>query len=164
MKRLALMFLAIFPLIAGCSPYVNIPEQPGDFATTDASGRNVRAVCAVALKRVLLNQPPQGQYAIALPRGASSIAYDWVLQRLPEGGTRHTPGAVDRPVYSVAAIYIRGNRAQVDVVFPAASGKPRLMTVWQKSVIDGWLAVRHRVWELSVEEALAGSRPTDADE
>ncbi len=163
MRLARIGLIAIAPTLAACSPYVNIPEQPGDLATTSVNDRNVLAVSVVALNRVLAEQPPDGPYAITLPRGASDESYHWVIERLPGDPTRHASGAMDRPIYSVAAIYVRPGRSQADVVYPTPAGEPQLMSVYQRLRIDGWYATRDRLWEIPVAQALAASRPTDAE-
>jgi hypothetical protein len=161
--RVALVLIAGM-VLAGCSPYVNIPEQPGDLATTSANDPNVRAVAAVALRRVVREQPaPTPDYAIALPPGAKPDTYQWVMRHLPGRAAAHPdPGPAELPIYTVAAVYIRGGQAQVDVIFPTATGERRLMSVWQATrLADGWYATRHRVWEVPVDQALGRSRPAD---
>jgi hypothetical protein len=155
--------LVLSAAVSGCAAYVNIPEQPGDIAGDSANGRNVRAVSVAALRHVLNYQPPNGNYAVALPAGASDTTYQWVLDRMPPTALRHdSPAAAGLAVYEVAAIYIRGTDAQVDVVFPTRSGEKRLMTVWQDVAVDGWFVTRDRLWEIPAEEALQSSRPADA--
>jgi len=161
MRGLGLAMIGM--ILAACSPYVNIPEQPGDFASASINDQNALAVSTVALRRVIKVNPPDGSYSITLPRGASSASYRWVIDQLPGEVTRHEGGAIDRPVYSVAAVYIRGGKAHADVVYPTAAGEPRLMSVYQRLLIDGWFATRDRLWEVPVVEALAQSRPADAD-
>lgn len=151
--------LALILLIAGCSPYINIPAQPGDAATHSPNDNTAVAVMEAALAHVLHQRSEPGGYVIALPARASRATYADVLHQLPEGGGRHDKGAVGVPVYSIAAVYVRGPDAQVDIIRPTPAGNPQLISVFLELGVDGWHVVRDRPWSVPVAEAVNLSYP-----
>ena len=69
------------------------------------------------------------------------------------------------PTLDVRQIFIRGWKAQVDVVRPVSPGQPnglqQLTTVYLKyDPVANWYIDGIRVWRLSVDQALLQSRPT----
>ena len=156
------MRLLIVPallLLVGCSPYINIPQQPGDVATHSPNDGTVIGVMSASLAKVLDQRPKPTDYVIVLPQRASKATYQEVLKDLPAGGARHAEGAGGLPIYSVAAVYVRGPRAQVEVIRPTPGGEPQLVSVYLELGIDGWYARRLRPWSISIQEAMRQSYP-----
>jgi len=153
MKRM-LTGIVLLAALTACSPYINIPAQPGDVATHGPNNGTVIRVMAAGLNAVLARREAPGPYAVALPAGTEAETYQAVLSRLPDGGVALEEDRAGRAVYSVAAVYVRGTSAQVDIVRRSTAGEPQLVSAYMKLGIDGWYVHRVRPWSIAPGEAL----------
>jgi len=162
-KLKQLVVIGMFSLtVCACSPYVNIPSQPGDtFASNNPNNENVQDVVVAAIQSVIKQRPIQGSYQVVLPRGTDPVTYAKLLPRLGEHAMWSSSGVTgDSPVIEIRHVRIRGTEAAVDVLRPASqdinAGKPtELVTVnMTRYIPGGWAAKRIRIWRGDVDEAL----------
>lgn len=149
--------------LAGCSPYVNIPGEPGSVATASTNDLGVREAIAESLKLVIRQDPPAADWAIVLPEGTSDRNYAYVIEEVG-GGKRLADAAGDAPVYDVVSIRIRGLDGYVDLVPPVelTRGVARVQTVYLKHKLDQWHAQWSRLWHIPVADAMAIANPDAA--
>ncbi len=147
-------------LAGGCATYVNIPEQPGFWASSNPDRATVRKVEVAALAELLEARDEPTPYRVHLPEGASYQTYQWVLQRLPGQAMANDANApATGPLYDVVGVFVRAREAQVDVVRPAATGGMQLVSVYLRYYLDGWHPYRVRPWQIPVSEAVRISAP-----
>jgi hypothetical protein len=159
MQRTAtyLLILAAGLTMTGCTTWVNIPPQGNELAVHSANDLVVREVMVASLAGALQTYPPQGQYVIVLPEGASLETYNDVLTHLPEGAGRVADEQGLLPVYEVGRVAVRGFEADVDVVWSSARGPDEAVTVYLKRDWDGWYVTRKRVWRVPPPEIVPHS-------
>ncbi len=158
----ALCILTILAAVTGCSPYVNVPGQPGSVATKSANDMGVRDAVADAMRMQLRLAPPARDWAITLPKGSSDETYQWVLERIGRGA-RYT-GQTDVDVYDVVSIQIRGLNGQVDLVLPLnqTGDIARVRSIYLERKLNGWDATYGKTWQISVPEAMELANPSAA--
>ncbi len=158
--------------VTACSPYVNVPAQPGDaLATNNPNNVNVRDAVVEAVLAVLLQRPEPGAYQLVMPRGTEPLTYAAILPRLGDQAMWSSAGVTpDVPVIEIRQVRIRGTSAAVDLVRPVTPGlndpeQRELVTVYLNRYLPGgWRAGRIRVWRGDVDEALRLSPAPTADE
>lgn len=165
MKTLKLLsVLVLGSALWGCSPYVNIPGEPGSVATETTNDLGVREAIAESLKLVIRQDPPPtADWALVLPEGTTDRNYDYMFDRVG-AGKRLADAADDAPVYEVLSIQVRGLDGQVDLVPPVelTHGTARVQTVYLKHRLDQWYAQRARLWNIPVPDAMVLANPDAA--
>ncbi len=164
MKTIKLLsVLVLGSAMWGCSPYVNIPGEPGSVATESTNDLGVREAIAESLKLIMLREAPPADWALVLPEGTTQRNYAYVLDNVG-AGSRLADAADDAPVYEVISIQIRGLDGQVDIVPPVemTHGTARVQTVYLRHRLDQWHAQRTRLWNIPVPEAMAIVNPDAA--
>lgn len=163
--KILLLALAALTLgLTGCE-YVNVPQQSGDIANNDPNRPIVQRITVEALKAVAADRPIEGVFAIKLSQGTSDATYQSITAQVGDRALVANPERAAVPTLDVRQVFIRGWKAQVDVVRPVSTGQPtglqQLNTVYLKyDPVANWYVDGIRVWRLSVEDALLQSRPT----
>ena len=145
--------------LGGCATYVNIPAQPGLPAVNNANDGTVQRISLAALQHVVLDSDVDEPYRVQLVDGSSDHTYNYVVARLPRGA-RPAPFVTDGPLFTVAAIRVRGVEGQVDITRPVPGGGRQLVTVYCKYYFDGWHARKIRPWQVPVGQAPTEVQPT----
>lgn len=158
--------LATAAVLGGCAGYTNIPPQPGDIALSTPNEDVARRVMAHGLAEALSVRTVDetAGAAVRLPAGSKPATYEYVMERLPVETVAYAEGAVSEspvfPLLSVAGVYIRGTEAQVDIAHYETPEWSQLISVYLELTLSGWVAERHRVWQMPVEEALLLANPS----
>lgn len=156
----------------GCArEYANYPPIEGDtFAVKDLNSRQMQDAMAAALRWTVLRYPPAGgsqggeMLAINLPPGIGETGYAYVAERVGEGAVPLTEDNAQRlPVYHVTRVWLRGERARVDVVRPLyeMGSKPGGGTVYRGVQLrlgggwEPWRVTSSSEYEVGVLEAPA---------
>lgn len=160
MRRISLLVLTV--LAVGCTPYVNIPSQPGDIAFHSPNKQTVRVIEVVAGKAALTDRPIEGTFQIVLPEGTSILTYEAVVPKISEIATYTKDGSLGNdPVLAIKQIRIRGGNAEVDIIRPVAQDRSEFITVYLTyDPMAKWAVDRIRVWRTfdpSREDPIAGS-------
>lgn len=139
--------------LAGCVGYSNYPNIPS--ARAAANNPNVPAnvdVTVAALRYVLNNDGALDErgggdgVAINLPPGTRRSNYQRIAALIGPKSLvfPYAPG-LDKPVYHIARLWVRGSHATVDVVRPKAMGGGAV-TLWLEGGLTPWRVVRTRSW------------------
>ena len=174
----SLAFVTAFS--GGCArEYANYPPIEGDtFAVKDLNSRQMQDAMAAALRWTVLRYPPAGgsqggeMLAINLPPGIGEAGYAHVAERVGEGAVPLTEDNAKRlPIYHVTRVWLRGERARIDVVRPLyeMGSKPGGGTVYRGVQLrlgggwEPWRATSSSEYEVGVLDAPAlnpiGSTP-----
>ncbi len=156
------LLLGLVLAVAGCNPYVNIPPDDGDVASHKVNRSRVREAMLVSIRAVVREHPPDGPYAIALPKGADDRTYAFVAGHLP-GDARRADGNEDLPTYRVVAVRLRGLKGRVSIR-RSNTPAPSLTTVSVRNDIESWYAADQRTWRKPLPgegEPAAGSEGQD---
>ncbi len=177
--RMRLMILAVLAgcmlASAGCIKYVNIPPMEGDVAETNANDDHVLQVQEEAIRAAAETSGFNSPYTFRTVTGTQERHYLAMAPRLPNATVDDLPNGAK---LEVRQVYIRGDRAQVDLVrtpapgtqpqmpttdptlvmppAPPPSDDPRqLVTVYMRwDAIGGWYDTEVKVWRIPVEQAL----------
>lgn len=145
LRSVAAALLAQLIVLAGCTPYVNIPPQKGDLAFHSPNKQTVRDIMIVAARAAIADRPIEGTYQLKLPEGSSSLTYEAVVQALGGAGTYGDRAA--GPMLSVEQVRIRGVSGEVDLVRPVAADRSEFLTAYASwAPNSGWAVDRVRVW------------------
>lgn len=156
--RMYVLLLA-WVVASGCTTYVNIPGQLGDFARHNPNDLAVRAVLAESLTAIAEAYPVEDQFAILLPDTTTAETYHAVTKKTNKQAV--WPGNKDRadlPILEVKQVRIRRQDAWVDIVRTLHSNSEQMeemiVTVELKwHPLQGWLTQRVRPWNLTMENA-----------
>ncbi|NBC10162.1 MAG: hypothetical protein GVY24_00310 [Planctomycetes bacterium] len=150
--------LAGLLLLGGCATYVNIPAQPGLWASSNPNDPTVQKIVIAALSEVLAPRQSGEPYRVRLADGSSDATYNYVIARLPKGA-RPAPFVADGELYSVAGVYVRARAGQVDIARPAAAEGRELVSVYLRYYLDGWHPYRVRPWRIPLGRAIEQAAP-----
>lgn len=113
--------------LGGCL-HANLPgSTENTLAATDPNVFPAPKLMALSLEYVANRYPPAGgagdgstpTFAFNLPEGMRPENYDLVQSMLEGHGVPVTPeNATTLPIYHIATMWIRGSRAQVEMVYP----------------------------------------------
>ena len=140
---------AVALVLSACgSPYVNIPSQTGDVASSNPNTREVREVQIQALATVMEREELAGPVRIELPPGSDGLSYAAVASRLGEDVITPADDDVEAATtLGVEQIRIRGWDAEVDVLKPSTGGVQQIVTVYlRRAPTAGWTVERTRTW------------------
>ena len=178
---LAGLGLATLAAASGCATYANYPAIEQDLAVNDPNVHPIPGLVRRALVRVLGDDRTNGRlperWALNLPRGtghatAQRVLRDTMDQADVTGGELLTPDNEWLPVYSVTRVWVRGDRADVDVVRPVAwqglSDRPSALqkiTLMLRGGRFKWDVIGARAWPIGTPvapELYGWSQPTQA--
>lgn len=159
MKPLCLGAICL-ALLSGCTPYVNIPPNEGDFASHDPNRETVQEVIVAASRAALAESPIDQPFHVVLPPGTLPLTYDQTLPKISPHAIWSAQGVGEgEPFLEVRQVRIRTSNAEVDLVRPFNIADPggyqQVSTVtltWDP--VAKWQPERIRSWRTSVEKAL----------
>lgn len=155
---LMVTLMSIGWMLTGCATYVNIPEQPGMWASSNPDNSTAQKIEIAALTAVLTDRQSDEPYRVLLPEGSSDATYNYVVARLPRGA-RPAPFVAEGDLYAVAGVFVRARKGQVDIVRPDPTGERQLVSVYLRYDLDGWYVERKRPWQIPLGTALDRSSP-----
>jgi hypothetical protein len=162
MKLLCLgaLCLALLSGGGGCTPYVNIPPNEGDFASHDPNRETVQDVIVAASRAALAESPVDQPFHVILPPGTLPLTYDQTLPKISPHAVWASEGAPEgAPFMEIRQVRIRGSNAEVDIIRPFSVADPEgfqhVVTVTLKwDAVAKWQAERLRAWRTSVDRAM----------
>lgn len=171
-----LAFVLVAALIAGpggCVGYNTYPPVPGQRAFTHPNSPAVHQLMSESLRWVVRRYPPDGEpgmlqpeveydeprLVINLPEGILRNVYLRVARNVGQGAVPVTPETEHLPTYHVAQLWVRGDRAKVDVLRPVPGLVMRDgeqvhqgITVHLRGGPRPWRVTTHRVWTIGAME------------
>lgn len=111
-----------FAAASGCVGYANYPAIGGDVAANDPNAPPMTDLILQSLDWIDRRYEPRDPYAVNLPEGMLRKRVFQILERHGNQLTRPlTPETDDLPIYHISRIWVRGNRAEVDIHRPIES-------------------------------------------
>lgn len=144
----ALLAAGALVIAAGCAPMSTYPpvETKAQASLTKATYEPVPTVMAAALRYADEHYANDRDMAINLPPGAGWEAYDKVIDKLGWGRPMTDPA---EPAFHIKEVRTRMMDAQVDMVYPKASGLNQLVTLTlRRSVTENYHVKSTRPWQL----------------
>lgn len=146
--------------MCGCFGYHAWPPEPGVARVGDPNATPMDEVMVQALSWTIERYPPgpDQPVAINLPEGVKPEVYRWIAGRVGPNVAPLSAQTMDRPVFHVARIRVRGTEADIDIVRPVigagqgASGEPvyQGLTLTLRGGLRPWRVVHRREWEVGV--------------
>jgi hypothetical protein len=148
--RMTVLGLVAAALLSGCAAYFNYPSIGNDAAINDPNVAPVPTVMTLALRTVLTDHPPEGSYVVNLPEGMGRKQANRIVSDLGTPTAQlATRGTAELPVWHVSRIWIRGDRAEVDVLRPLA-GAHQGTTVRMTGGPRPWRVTSTKVWPVGM--------------
>ncbi|USO00125.1 MAG: hypothetical protein H6810_05535 [Phycisphaeraceae bacterium] len=158
----ALAVIMGLALLTGCVGYTTYPPADWQLASDSISGPPADELMTVSLRYVIDRYPPAGGGTIVvnLPEGVNDRAYGVIASRVGGDVVPMARGLEGLPTYHVTRIWVRGTKAEVDVLRPVGelgaspTGRPiiQAMTVRLEGGVREWHVVRTRPWVIGEEE------------
>lgn len=149
----ASMALAAGLGLAGCATYANYPEIGKDVAVNDPNVTPLPTLETVALRWVVQKYPVQGEYAVNPARGTEKSKAEAIARGVGADARIVSDETMGLPVYHVPRIWLRGDRAEVDVTRPVGEeGAYQAVTVRLKSEFGRWVVSSAKTWPVGMGE------------
>ncbi len=122
--------LIVLTLLSGCVSWASYPATPGEIAIKDPNAPAVEELMMSGMRWVVTKYPPLdasgnhtggGRIAFNLPVGVKPKVYRRVCEAAGGGAEPLTEANASLPIYHIKELRIRGDEAQINVVFPASS-------------------------------------------
>lgn len=164
---LLVALLLALPLLAigGCMGYTTYPPAEGQLASSDINGPPADEIMIEALRRTIERHPPVGSgvAVINLPEGVHDRAYGVIGYRVDDVTDVPVrvmqPALESHPTYHITRLWVRGDRAEVDVLRPVEELGPsptgevivQAVTVYLRGGFREWHVVRTRPWVIGTD-------------
>ena len=135
---------------AGCATYANYPAIGGDAAVNDPNVVPLPSLATTALRWVVEQHPVEGEYVVNLPQGTEYERAGKMARSVGEGARLVSEATSGLPAYHVSRIWLRGDRAEVDVMRPVTGGAHQMMTVRMKNDLGRWIVTSTRAWPVGM--------------
>ena len=148
----ALVTVAATMSMTGCAMVASWPAIGDDTAINDPNVSPMPKVIAAGVREVIRRYPAQGEFIINLPEGLERPRAERIAREVGPEARVVGYSDVALPVYHVTRVWVRGDRARVDVVRPL--GVPRMwqrITVHLKHTLEGWQPEYTKVWPLGMD-------------
>ncbi len=151
--------------LSGCAGYANYPQiGKDDVAVNNPNVAPTPEAAFVALRWVIRRHPVEGPYTINMPAGTYRRTGERVIQLLGDPNARLlTPQNQNLPCYHVKQVWVRGERATVEVLRPvlrppmdipsAAPSSPLYQSFWVKCEAGWkpWRVIHARAWPMGAD-------------
>lgn len=147
----ALAMVLTAPLTGCVALVASWPAVGDDTAINDPNVSPMPKVIAAGVRESLRRNPPPGNFILNLPEGLEQWRAQRIAAEISPSALIVTSDTPDYPVYHVTRVWVRGDRARVDVVRPLDA--PR---TWQRDTvhlrhgIDGWQPEYVKIWPLGM--------------
>lgn len=149
--------------LSGCVSWASYPASPGETALKDPNTPAVEEIMMAGLRWTVSKYPPVsatgehvggGRLALNLPFGVKPRVYRRVAEAAGGGAEPITSENRELPLYHVKSVRVRGDEAQINIVWPATTlgmgpdGKPVYQEV-KLGLAGGlgpWRVVSFREW------------------
>jgi len=149
--------------LAGCVSWASYPAAPGETAIKDPNNPAMEQIMMAGLQWTVSKNPPvdakgnhvgKGRIALNLPVGIKPKVYRRIAEETGGGAEPITEANKDLPIYHVSSVRIRGDEAQINIIWPAASlgPSPQGGPVYQEvklglaGGLSTWHVVSFREW------------------
>lgn len=157
--------LGVGALLSGCAGYANYPKiGSDDVAVNNPNVAPTPEAAFTALRWVVRRYPVDGPYTVNMPSGTYRRTGERVIDLLNDPNARLlTPTNQDLPCYHIKRVWIRGERATVEVLRPVlrppmnlSSGAPSAglyQSFWVKCEAGWkpWRVVHARAWPIGTD-------------
>lgn len=160
-RKLAACTLTTVCLLGGCVGYTTYPPADRQIASRDINGPPADEIMTEALRWTISRYPPAGGglVAINLPEAVHDRAYSVVAYRVGPDAVAMARGNESMPTYHVTRVWVRGDRAEVDVLRPvdelgpSPRGDPivQALTLTLEGGMRPWRVVRSRPWVIGMD-------------
>lgn len=158
--------------LSGCAGYANYPRiGADDVAVNNPNVAPTPEAAFVALRWVIRRHPVEGPYTVNMPAGTYRRTGERVIQLLGDPDARLlTPENQNLPCYHVKQVWVRGERATVEVLRPVlrppldvpagaagggagGAGTPLYQSFWVKCEAGWkpWRVVHARAWPMGAD-------------
>lgn len=160
--RSLLALAAAIPLaLAACAHYANYPPIGNDLAVNDPNTAPLPELIAAALRDTVRRYPVDGAFVINLPAGLERRRAESIAAELGENARLVVPGTQHLPAYHVTRIWVRGDRATVEVLRPvtelhsdsATPDRHQAISIrLARGAFAPWSVTSHRAWTIGAGE------------
>jgi hypothetical protein len=153
--------LLVAPAMTGCAGYANYPQiGTSDVAVNNPNVAPTPEAAFTALKWVIRRYPVEGPYTVNMPSGTYRRTGERVIELLKDPDARLlTPTNQHLPCYHIKRVWVRGERATVEVLRPVLrppmdkpAGTPDTIyqSFWVKCEAGWkpWRVVHARAWPI----------------
>lgn len=159
---LALAAGGIGGALSGCAGYANYPQiGANDVAVNNPNAAPTPEAAFTALRWVVRRYPVQGAYTVNMPSGTYRRTGERMIELLRDPEARLlTPENQHLPCYHIKRVWIRGERATVEILRPVlkppmdvpsgAPSSPLYQSFWVKCEAGWkpWRVVHARAWPI----------------
>lgn len=149
-------------VLTGCAGYANYPQiGKDDVAVNNPNTPPVPEAAFTALRWVIRRYPVEGPYTVNLPEGTYRRTGERLLALLKDPDAYMlTPSSEHLPCYHIKRVWIRGERATVEVLRPVlrppmdipagSETKPLYQSFWVKCEAGWkpWRVIHARAWPI----------------
>ncbi len=147
----ALIAIAAGLPAGGCALVASWPAIGDDTAINDPNVSPMPKVIAAGVRECMYRYPVIGPYVINLPEGLERFRAERIAQEIGPEASIVTASDQNLPIYHVTRVWVRGDRAQVDVVRPLDEPKSwQRVTVYLHHTFDGWESEFVKLWPLGM--------------
>ncbi len=140
--------------LAGCAAYANYPSIGRDAAVNDPNVAPLPTLAYLGVRWTVDRYPVEGAYVVNWPRGMGRARATTLADRLGDGARLVSPGTRGLPTYHVSRIWLRGDRAEVDVMRPVGGPDAghQMVTVHLRSDLGRWEVASTKLWPVGMGE------------
>ncbi len=146
--------------LAGCVGYANYPPIDGNLATENPNSALIYDIQIAGLTWVSTRYSPQGDWVINFPEGMTRTRALQVLARVGDPDAQLlTQETQSLPIYHVTRIWVRGERAEMDVLRPVVDlldpdGVPAYqpITLTIEGGLQRWRMKSFQTWTVGSQE------------
>jgi len=152
MHSFALLLLTVMSCaLTACAPWSTYPPVEGSKEVVNGNFEPIPELMAEAITYAHFRQRPEGEIAINLPARARPSVYDRVIGQLDlPARPMTTPG---EPAYTIEQVRVRGNLAEVDIIYPTRAGGLESATyMLRHELVGGFYVDEARVWRVPVQQ------------
>lgn len=148
-------FGAAVLMTSACTPYyISYPPVEGDAAFHDLGVTPAPEVMGDAVRFVIERYPLEGSYLVNLPRGTQRRTAEKVVNIVNDSNAWIVNELMlDRPAVHITKVWVRGDRASVDVMRPVGEDVYQTITVRLAQAMGDWKVTGAREFTTGAFEA-----------
>lgn len=169
--------LLVAGVLPGCSTgFATYPPTPGQTASANPNGPIFETAVVAALRDVIERYPPPPELVpsdagtLSRPERVAINLFDGVRPDVAESTAARVGGGAaplfeetaDLPTYHVTRVWLRGGRAEVDIICPVVTRRgartTQMVTLEMQSTLGGYRVDRRREWTVGAFPAPAPFR------
>jgi hypothetical protein len=143
--------LAALAPLTGCALVASWPAIGDDSAVNDPNVSPMPKVIAAGVREAIAKFPPEGEFVVNLPEGLERFRAERIASEISPSARVVDAANQTLPVYHITRVWVRGDRAQVDVVRPLDEPRSwQRVTVHLRHSLEGWQRSTLKVWPLGM--------------